>query len=521
MTALDRAAPGRLWWNLERREAAMLAAILAATALVYLPSIGNGFVWDDWLQIVDADLIHRWSGVGRSFVNDAWWFQDPTHLPKSAYYRPMQATWFGLNYMIFGDRPAVWHAEKIVLELIGVMLSFRLAQLLTRNSTVALLTAAIFGLLPANAEAVVWASAIGEPLSTICEMGALCCLIGRKPGSSRAMVSALMLYAVAMLSHETAILFGAIVAAYVFLIERKSVCESMRLATPFIVVAIAYLFMRLNALGTTNFFGLPYFQDISVSGGWAAPVPPRGARELILTAPVVLLAYLGVLIVPGMAAPAHDVHWITSASASTFVAAGILVMLAAIASVAVWRSSCRNLYLFCTAWSLLALAPSMRLTALATLVEDRLLYAPSFGWSLAFALAIMQLAAAAPRARVAIAGAMALLLAAYAVAIVRAERYWHDDETFFAYCEELDPHDADYLRVRVTLMNQQGDFTSALNVLQHAEALDPENSYIHLKLAKQYSLLQRGQDAVSEIETTRALWAKERAARSTAAKPSP
>jgi tetratricopeptide (TPR) repeat protein len=163
----------------------------------------------------------------------------------------------------------------------------------------------------------------------------------------------------------------------------------------------------------------------------------------------------------------------------------------------------------------------MRLNALATLVEDRLLYAPSFGWSLAFALAIMQLAQALPRARFAIAGAMALLLAAYAVAIVRGELYWHDDETFFAHCEELDPHDADYLRIRVTLMNQQGDFTSALNALQHAEALDPENSYIHLKLAHEYSMMQRGQDAVSEIETTRALWAKERAARSAGAKPSP
>jgi len=34
MTAVDPAAPRRLMWNLERREAAMLAAIVAATALV-------------------------------------------------------------------------------------------------------------------------------------------------------------------------------------------------------------------------------------------------------------------------------------------------------------------------------------------------------------------------------------------------------------------------------------------------------------------------------------------------------
>ncbi len=103
-----------------------------------------------------------------------------------------------------------------MLELIGVMLCFRLAQLLTRNTAIALLAAAIFALLPANVESVVWNSAIGEPLSAIFEMGALCCLIKRKPGSSRGMVLALMLYAGALLSHETAVLFWLVVAAYVF-----------------------------------------------------------------------------------------------------------------------------------------------------------------------------------------------------------------------------------------------------------------------------------------------------------------
>ncbi len=116
--------------------------------------------------------------------------------------------------MILGNHPAAWHLEKIVVELIAVMLCFRLAQLLTRSTAIALLTAAIFGLLPANVEAVVWASAIGEPLSAIFEMGALCCLINREPGQrwSRGLVFALVLYAGALLSHETAVLFWLIVA---------------------------------------------------------------------------------------------------------------------------------------------------------------------------------------------------------------------------------------------------------------------------------------------------------------------
>ena len=419
-------------WNLELRQEAMLAGILFATAVLYLPSLRNGFVFDDPMQIVNAIPLHSWSGIGKSFIYDCWWFWDPTHHPQSAYYRPLQATWFWLNWMMLGNHPAAWHLEKIALALIAVMLCFRLAQLLTRSTAIGLLAAAIFGLLPANTESVVWASAIGEPLATIFEMGALCCLINREPGWSRGMVFGLMLYAGALLSHETAVLFWLIVAAYAYLIETRRAGESIRLAAPFLLVAVAYLCARLNAIGASDFFGMPYRQPTVALLGWMPPVAPPGPIGLILTLPVVLLTYVEVLTLPGIAGPAHNVGWIISAAPITFTSAGVLALLSAIALAAAWRSSYRNLYLFCAAWSLLSFAPSMKLSALDALVQDRALYAPSFGFSLAFAMAAMHLAAASPRARTAVVGTMAILLAAYAVSAARIEHYWHDDLTFYA-----------------------------------------------------------------------------------------
>ena len=217
MSASEQSAPIRglestcrpRWWNLEPRESAMLAGILVATAVLYLPSLRNGWVFDDLLQIVGADQLHSWTGIGKSFIHDSWWFFDPEHLPQSFYYRPFQATWFGLNWIILGNHPAVWHFEKIALELIVVMLCFRLAQLLTGSKTIALLAAGFFALLPANVEPVAWASAIGEPLVAIFEMGAMCCFINRKPGWSRGLKFALILYAAALLSHEVCDLFSA------------------------------------------------------------------------------------------------------------------------------------------------------------------------------------------------------------------------------------------------------------------------------------------------------------------------
>ena len=91
----DDASDGALVWGLTSRQVAMLAGILIVTIAVYLPSLRNGWVYDDRIQILTSYGLHSWSGIGKSFFNDSWWFRDPHKLPASAYYRPLQATWFG------------------------------------------------------------------------------------------------------------------------------------------------------------------------------------------------------------------------------------------------------------------------------------------------------------------------------------------------------------------------------------------------------------------------------------------
>ena len=195
------------------------------------------------------------------------------------------------------------------------MLAFRLTQLLTRSSTIALLTAALFAMLPANTESVVWVSAIGEPLSTTFEMGALCCFIGRKPGWSLGLMFALLLYVGALLSHETAILFGVIVAAYVFLFEPgdeeslvRRIVAAARACAPFVLLAILYMCARLNALGVAFLFGIHQPMSSGIVRGFIEARPHHSAAQILMTLPMVLFAYLSVLALPPMADPTHAVQ---------------------------------------------------------------------------------------------------------------------------------------------------------------------------------------------------------------------
>lgn len=504
----DDASRAPSFRDLSPREAAILAAILIATIAVYLPSLRNGWVFDDTSQIVKSLPLHNWAGIGKSFIYDSWWFLAPNHLPQSAYYRPLQASWFGLNFMIFGNHPAAWHLEKIVLQLIGVVLCFRVAQLLTRSSAIALLTAGIFALLPANTESVVWVSAIGEPLSTAFELGALCCLINRKPGFglSRGLVFALILYAGALLTHETAILFGAIVAAYVFLFEAgeerpaRRIVAAARICAPFVILAALYMAARLNALGVDFLFGVPQTTTSGVVRGMVEARPHHSLVETLMTLPVVLLAYPAVLAVPWLADPTHPIDWTIRPQPEVFLAWAAVVLLAATMSVAAWRSSHRRIYLFCAVWSVITIAPALNLNALWYLVDDRYLYAPSFGWSLAVATVAMQIAASGSRARKTVGVAIAFIIAASVVSIARTERYWYDDVAFFQRCVEIKPYDPGY-RIRLAeAMNIAGDKNGAALTLERGTELNPDDAYMRLKLAQQYHMMGRDMDFEREFQ---------------------
>ncbi len=488
---------------------------MVASVAVYLPSLRNGWVADDWPEFVDNKLIHGWSFVWNSFRYDSWWFRLPDALPQSAYYRPLQNVWFAANTLVFGTHPAPWHLARIALHAVAVLLCFRVAQLLAGDAAVGLLTAAIFAVMPAHVGAVVWASAIPEPLSTTFELGAMLFLIGRKPGWSLGLFIAPILYACAILAHESAILFPLIVFAYVFLFESgdersggpaqtpgttERIVSALRVCAPFVVVAIAYMCARVHAVGLDFLFGDRATTNSLILRGFMLSKPHGSPAQILITLPVVLIAYLAVLALPAVAGPTHAVGWITRPEPIVFISATALVLLAATALVLAWRSSNRRIYLFCAVWSLLTMAPALNLNALWTLVEDRYLYAPSFGWSLAVAVAAVQIATAGSRARKAVGAAMAVLLALYVASTLHTESYWRDDATFLQRCVEIAPHNPDYRLRLAGAMNKQGNFQGAVQELQVGTSLDPDDVHLHLRLAQQYQMMGRQLEFLQEFQ---------------------
>ena len=469
---------------LDSRARAWLAAILAATAAVYTISLGNHFVYDDFDLIVNNARLADWGFIWKSLVNDARWFNDPSHLPQSVYYRPLQNVWFALNFHLFGLNPIGWHAAMIALQLLTVWLVFRAASMLANDNNTGLLAAAMFALMPIHAEAVVWPSAVAPPLAAAFQLAAFdAYLRSQRDGDPRERLRRMTLsmasFAGALFSYDSAVVFPAVIGfhAFIFGSNRKvqggdSLASRLSAAVgaiwPYALESCAFLAMRYWVLGFIN---------------RANPenLHPLTAAEIALSIPGAIAAYLTLLAMPWRAAPAHRLEIVGRIDSLGFLlpAAGLLALCGG-AFFVLRRHPHRRLYLFCGTWFAVAIGPMLNLGALfgGDLIQDRYLYLASFGFCVMVAdLAVTflcqneSLANVVNVVRVGI-GALAIVCVAE---LIRMQHVWHDDFSLNASAVAANPGAwAWHNRLGMSFLGRS-DYLGARREFEAAKNLEPND----------------------------------------------
>ncbi len=481
-----------------RRERLVMAGVLLAVLLAYLRSLAGGFVHDDNRMIVRNAYLTHWSFLWKSIIYDEFWYLDPAHLPQTSYYRPLQDIWLGLHYQAFGLNPVAWHVTMLALYLLVVWLVYRIALRLADDWRAATLGALLFGLMPLHAEAVAWIAGICELLCAAFELGAFYLFIGRAESKRRLYWTAsLLLYAGALLTHESAMTFPAVIGAYAFVLggphDREQptagfisqdlprrVRETLLSVAPFAAVLLLYLIARRVVLGFVLNGPLP-----GIKTTW---------MQALMTMPALLCGYLGLLVMPWLAAPAHRFAIVTTAaSAQFYLPLAALVLLAAGLFVTLRHDRRGRLYLFALAWMLIAIAPAMNIRPIfpGALLQDRYLFLVSAPWCVMLAdLAIRCVLALAPARANLVAVAGAAMIALYAAALWNVQRFWHDDVAYYTRLIEIAPEQNNWHYGLGQVFERRGDFAAAEREFSEVARRDPQSvvlydlGVVHAKLGR-------------------------------------
>ncbi len=312
-----------------------------------------------------------------------------------------------------------------------------------------------------------------------------------------------MLYAGALLSHESAITFPALLALYVFLLESPAGTPALKVrlrlaiarVLPFVAEVFIYLAIHKLAVG-------------------AITSPPHGhhmtTAQALMSVPEVLATYAMLLVVPWTAGPAHRLLPPASIGASGFWMPATMVIAAlALAVVAIMNSPRRRLYLFCAGWMAVAIAPAMNTSALRfdMVVQDRYLYLPSFGWCLMAATVLAGFARRDFYRRLVWAGMAAWLLVC-AASLWSTLHYWHDALTMSQRGIEEFPEAAIWHAQMSGALQRRHDLPGAVRELEQWRNLTPDfrnldgvYNLVHLGLL----YVQLGRNREAEMELWRAL----------------
>jgi protein O-mannosyl-transferase len=406
-----------------------LVVSLAAAFLVYAPTLRYEFVGDDRYQIVGNPHLQSWHFLGRYFTGHVW-----SHVELSLpinHYRPIFLLWLRLNYLIFGLAPWGWHLTTVVTHLVVTLLLYVLARRVSGDDWSAGAAALIFGLHPVHLESVAWVSGVTDPLCAVFLLGG--CLAyqqarGRAQAGAPRSLASWLLYTLALLSKETAVVLPVLIFIYEWLFGprageasgweryRSRARAALSASVPYLALTAVYLVARALALR-----GLAHAQV-------ALPLSTQ-----FLTLPSVLWFYVKHLLWPAGLSAMYDMEYVRRPDFIHFVSPA-LGAAGTILGLGVWcrRSSRVG---FASAWLALPILPVLllRFQPQDNFVHDRFLYIPSLGLALLAGLAWRRLETS-PSRILAHPGTrfipVALVAGLLAAGTLRQSSYWKDDLVF-------------------------------------------------------------------------------------------
>jgi len=489
----------------------VIAFILTAVVfLVYFKALGNGFVYDDRLQIIENTWIRDISRLPDIFTSSSFAFLMDKRPGRS--YRPLVISAFMVEYALFGLKPWGWHLVNIILHAANTLLVFSiLSFLLSRRgdkglgSTMSEYLPPFFGALvfathPVNSEPVSWVGCVPEFLFTLlCLASFYLYMISagaeRNAGTcSRKGARGLsaLLFFFSLLAKETAFSLPFILFAYDYSMEGRRVFKDLKRYAPYAMAALLYLAARVYALG-----GAVPAENM---------YPYLSGPQYLINGVVLFVKYLRVLVLPVGDAPLQMLDPVFSISEPRALVSMVFALLLFLL-VYLFRKRVHPLYILAFSIAVLPLLPALYIPGISRhSFSHRYLYFPSIGFGLFLSLVARRFLVQGTGRKGAAVLVMAVMVALYSFSSVKRTSLWKDEISLWSASLEGSPGNYYAQYMIGYALQEKGMYGEAASRFSETIRITTSNPYpdpwvlgnARLGLAESYHRSGRPDEAIRE-----------------------
>lgn len=327
--------------------------IFLLALLVYINSVGHGFVYDDKLFIVENIFIKDWRNIFHihSFIHHTWEDLDVN--------RPMMVISLILDFSIWKLNPMGYHLTNIIIHAANsVILLYLLSLILTANRT-PFVSAMIFAVHPIHIQAVNAINFREDLLVTLFSLISLVFFVKGFAGSKKNFLLSLSFYVPALLSKETGLILPVIYMLYIRIWMPRDVPRWFFPSAFFITMTYLMFFIYIRQ-----------FSGGTVVTQWTLV-------ERLYGSSVIFGRYLWLHLFPiGLTACYDEKFMFTFAFKNILSSSIMLILLTWLAYRLIGRP---NHKYFFVGWFFIAMIPVTNIIPILNPIAERYLYLPSIG----------------------------------------------------------------------------------------------------------------------------------------------
>lgn len=388
--------------------------VTVLVTLVYLPTFSGEFILDDRPFIENNPYIKTLhSPISYLVQEDGITDEFNTGDYHTGYYRPLLNLTYSLDYKLWGLSAPGFRATNLFLHIICCFVLFHSLQFLVNDRYAALWATLIFAIHPVNTEAVSWIASRNNILVTMFSISSLFFYMkGWEEGGRLSWMASALTFALAILSKEMGFMVVPMFFLYQRLLSRtmRNVHEELLSYLPFIMVAVAYFFLRKAA--TTSFF---------------PPSEMAGFWNRVCFAPYVILWNMRLIFLP------YGLHSFVVDYPATCLSWQFLAGLCytGFLGVFIWKQRKNRLMIFSVLSFHIALFPTLNIvpTSAVTLVSMRWLYFSMAFLSLAYVQAIRDFLKTSRFIALSILCSILAYLGSYSY--ILNSSLWYNEDNFF------------------------------------------------------------------------------------------